>query len=100
MSLNIPAALRALRLANFPCPLPRVLFGAPVAQPHSAKRHLVDTIDQLAQDFLIRPEPKVVLRFGFIAHSRHQYVWIIWNAHTVAGQKAANRQLPSPTHRG
>jgi hypothetical protein len=82
MSLNIPLAVRALRLTKFPLPLPRVLFGAAVAQLHSAKRHLVDPIDQFAHVFLIRLEPKFVLRFGF-AQPRHQYVRIIWNANTV-----------------
>jgi hypothetical protein len=36
----------------------RVLFRAAVAQLHSAKRHLVNPIDQLANVFLISTEPK------------------------------------------
>ena len=64
-----------------------MLFGAAVAQAHSAKRHLVDPIDQLANLFLIRVDPKVVLRFGFVAQSHHQYVRMIWNAHTVAASR-------------
>ena len=67
--------------------LPGVLFCATVAHLHSATRHLVDPIDQLAHVFLIRVETKLVLRFGFVAQTRHQYVRMIWNAHTVAGQK-------------
>jgi hypothetical protein len=58
MSLDIPIAVRALRLAKFPFPLPRVFFGAAVAQLDSAKRHRVDPIDQLAHVFLIRAETK------------------------------------------
>ena len=59
MALNIPIAVRPLRLAKFPLPLPRMPFRAPVAQRHSAKRHPVDPIDQLANVFLIRVEPKL-----------------------------------------
>ena len=47
----------ALRLARLSLPLPVVLFGASVVQLHSAKRHLVYRIDQLANVFLIRVEP-------------------------------------------
>jgi hypothetical protein len=68
MSLNIPLAVRALRLAKFSFPLPRVLFGAVVAQLHSAKRHLVDPTDPLAHVFLIRVETKVV--FGIRSCTR------------------------------
>ena len=53
MSLNIPIVLIALRLAKFPLPLSRGLFGALVAHLHTAERHLVDPIDQLAHVFLI-----------------------------------------------
>jgi hypothetical protein len=60
MSLNIPIALSALCLAKFAFLLPRVLFGAAVAQLHSAKRHSVDPIDQLANVFLIRVKPEFV----------------------------------------
>jgi hypothetical protein len=67
MALNIPLAVRALRLAKFPLPLSRMPFRTPVAQRHSAKRHPVDPIDQLANVFLIRVEPRLVLRIGFVA---------------------------------
>jgi hypothetical protein len=70
-----------------------VLFGAAVAQLHTAKRHPIDPIDQLAQVVLIRVEPKVVLRFGFIAQSRDQYARIIWNPHAVSGQKPQTRMV-------
>ena len=72
--------VRALRPAGFPLPFPGMLFGAPVAQLHSAQRHLVDPIDQLADVFLIRTETKFVLRIGFVAQPRHKYGRIIWKS--------------------
>jgi hypothetical protein len=88
MPLNIPIAVRALRAARFPCHFPGLLFGAAVAQLHSAKRHFVDPIDQLANVFLIRIESKLVLQIAFVAQPRHQCARIIGDAHAVAGQKA------------
>jgi hypothetical protein len=87
MALNIPIAVRALRPAKFPLPFPKVLFGAPVAQLHSAERHRIDPIDQFANVFLIRAVTKFVLRIGFVAQPRHQCVRMIWNPHAVTSQK-------------
>jgi len=82
-----PVAIGALCASGFRLPSSGILLNATPAQLRTAKRHLVDTIDQLPHIVLVCLVPQLVIALRIRHQTGHERPRIIRNAHTISREQ-------------